>query len=212
MPPGPLRRARAERWRSLSSSVRAAVSSCFLHGFCTNGLGDTGFVLLCMWYGMVANGRPWGRHHPGGRGSPADDAVATTSTIHLAAQPQHTTSTHTHTQPLSRALSCTPLLGTMVVWCALQQQTKAKLRRRFLSVSDAFDVHGNGQNSNCSCSSRKYRIRTNKEPKDAQYNREYSNATGQVTMVYADELRRQRRLLKTDIPEPAHGSALEGGC
>jgi hypothetical protein len=58
MPPDPLRRARAERGRSLSSSVRAAVYSCFLHGFCTNGLGGTGFVLLSWWPGTVVNHRP----------------------------------------------------------------------------------------------------------------------------------------------------------
>ena len=137
--PWPPARARAERWRSLSSCVRAAVYSCYLHGFCTNGLGDTGFVLLVLWPGMVANGRPWGRHPPGGRGSPGDDALAFTSTIHPAHTTQHTQDTSTITPPL---VDSTPRPVVVSVCAAATKERKLReiswrLRR--------LDVHGNGK-------------------------------------------------------------------
>jgi hypothetical protein len=133
MPLGPLRRARAERCRSLSSSVRTAVYSCFLHGFCTNGLGDTGFVLLVLCPGMVANGHPWVRHPPGGRGSPGDDALAFTSTIHAANTTTHHAADTHRTQALSvpARVQSTPR-AVLVSVCAA-----ARSLGRFLGVSDA---------------------------------------------------------------------------
>lgn len=119
MSPGPLRRTRAERWRSLSSSVQAAVYSCYLHGFCTNGLEDLGFVLLVLWPGMVANGRPWGRHPPGGRRRPAAHALASTSTIQSAHTPTHHATDDTQdTRPLP--VGCTPRAAVMRACCSLK--------------------------------------------------------------------------------------------
>jgi hypothetical protein len=208
--PWPLHHAEAERRRSLSSSVRAAVDSCFLHGFCTNGLGDTGSVLLSWWPGTVVNHWPWGGHQPAERGSPADDAVAATSAHHPCTQhstpPAHTKQTATATRPLVR----TTALDDGGVQCA-EAAGKAKLGWRFLSVSDALDVHITGKTQTA-------RVRQGDVGQERARNRKMRNSMKNQTMPFArmpsSLLKRQNRKLVASnrLPGPAHGGALEGGC
>lgn len=190
MPPGPLRRARAERRRSLllrPSSSFFVFSPRFLHERPRrHRIRDVGAV--------VRHGGQWVPLGPAStrrKGKPRRRRCGHRQHDPPAARhntPSTTHTTHSHCHAPSRAL-----LRLRRWWCGVRcSSRRTKLRRRFLSVSDAFDMHGDGQNSNCSCSSRKCRIRTNKQPPDAQSNQKYSCATGQVTMVYADELRRPK--------------------
>lgn len=78
MPRCPLTRASAVRRPPHSSPPNAAVYSCYLHGFCTNGLGDTGFVQRAWTEGECPiDSLRWWHHSPKRAGSTGVAAVHT---------------------------------------------------------------------------------------------------------------------------------------
>jgi hypothetical protein len=94
----PLSRTRAVRFGSHASCPNAVVYSCFLHGSCTNGLGDTRFVLQSCRGGVVPIGGPWYRLHSCERGGSPNDAIGHTTRSRTQTHTPRTCRRRTHTR------------------------------------------------------------------------------------------------------------------